>query len=66
MWMVMVIILFYGGRDEFPLVFISIGVIFQLANIVIGVFTWTHVAAASIPIMFVIAGILVAWHRYRG
>jgi hypothetical protein len=67
MWLVMVILLFYGGKEELPLVFIAIGVIFEFVNIGIGFFTWGHVAAgAFIPIMFIISGILVGWFRYRG
>ena len=67
MWLVMVLLIFYGGREELPLVFISIGVIFEFVNFEIGFFSWSTAAAATmIPLMFILSGILVAWYRYRG
>jgi len=67
MWIVMVLLLFYGGREELPLVFISIGVVFEFVNYEIGFFSWSTAAAATmIPLMFIISGILVAWYRYKG
>jgi hypothetical protein len=67
MWIIMVVLLFYGGREELPLVFIAIGVIFEVVNNVIGFFSWsTALAGTMIPFMFILSGILVAWYRYKG
>jgi hypothetical protein len=63
MFIIMILGLFWGGRDELPLVFIALGVIFQGINLGIGFFTMSQFAASIIPITFIIAGILAAWQR---
>ena len=66
MFILMVFGIFFGGKDELPLIFIALGVIFQLINGAIGFYTFTQAAASIIPIAFIIAGILAAWQQYRG
>jgi hypothetical protein len=62
---ILIMFLFWGNRDDLPLIYIALGVIFVFANIVIGIFTWSVHAGDFIPIMLIIAGILTEWQRYR-
>jgi hypothetical protein len=66
MFVILIIIIFYGGKEELPLVYLALGVIFLFLNVVVGLYTWSVHAGDFIPIMFIIAGVLTGWSRYRG